>query len=89
VKLRVAAVLVSSALAGLAVACAPAASPDAPPIAAVYTRQCGKCHSPPEPKSHTRPQLEDAFARHKNRAHLTQDEWAQMVDYLAAPATTN
>jgi hypothetical protein len=77
--------LASALIAGSAAACAPAAAPDShsPPIAAVYTRQCGKCHAPPQPRNHTRAQLEAVFARHKERAHLTPDEWAQMIDYLA------
>jgi len=83
---------VAAACALLATACAPASgkaesvsSPDATPIAALHTRACGKCHAPPEPRSHSRAQLEDAFGRHKNRAHLTKDEWGAMLDYLAAP----
>lgn len=67
-------------------ACAPASSPDAPPIAAVHRHQCGRCHSPPEPKSHTRAELEDAFSRHHSRVHLTPEEWTAMVDYLASPS---
>jgi hypothetical protein len=77
--------VVSALLASLAAACTPATSPDAPPIAAVHTRQCGKCHSPPAPRSHTRAELQEAFTRHRGRAHLTDEEWAQMVDYLASP----
>lgn len=73
------------ALSGLVVACAPASSPDGPPIAAVHSSKCGQCHVPPEPKTHTRAQLEDAFGRHKKRVHLSPDEWEAMIDYLAAP----
>ena len=69
--------------ASLAAACAPASSPDAPPIASVHAHRCGKCHAPPEPGSHTRAQLEDAFGRHRSRAHLSPEEWSAMVDYLA------
>jgi hypothetical protein len=67
------------------VACAPASSPDAAPIAAVHAHRCGKCHAPPEPGTHTRAQLEDVFGRHRSRAHLTPGEWSAMVDYLATP----
>jgi hypothetical protein len=76
-----------SALLGvLAAACAPASAPDAPPIAAVHSHKCGKCHAPPEPSSHSRAELADAFGRHKNRVHLSQDEWQAMIDYLAPRA---
>jgi Skp family chaperone for outer membrane proteins len=68
-----------------ALGCSPAASPDAPPIAAVETRRCGACHAPPEPRTRTRATLEDAFARHQHRVHLSQDEWQAMLEYLAAP----
>jgi Skp family chaperone for outer membrane proteins len=64
-------------------ACAPASAPDGPPIAAVHTRRCGNCHTAPEPGSHTRASLEDAFGRHQRRVHLSQEEWQAMVDYLA------
>jgi hypothetical protein len=56
------------------------------PIATLHQRACGHCHVPPEPGTHTRPQLEDAFARHKRRTHLSDGEWHAMADYLAAPA---
>jgi hypothetical protein len=82
---RVGLFLGAASLSFLAIACAPASSPDAPPIAALHTRTCGKCHAPPPPGSHTRAQLEAAFGRHKGRARLTPDEWQAMVDYLAAP----
>jgi Spy/CpxP family protein refolding chaperone len=73
------------ALATTACAPAPTQSQSAPPIAAVHRHQCGRCHSPPDPGSHTRAQLEDAFSRHRSRVHLTGEEWAAMVDYLSAP----
>jgi hypothetical protein len=68
----------------LAVAgCTPASAPDAEPIAAVHRAQCGRCHTPPEPHHLAKSYLEDAFARHRGRVHLSPDEWAAMVDYLA------
>jgi hypothetical protein len=83
---------VVAACALMVTACAPASgsaegvtAPEPTPIAALHTRACGKCHAPPEPRSHSRAQLEDVFGRHKSRAHLTKDEWAAMLDYLAAP----
>jgi hypothetical protein len=54
-------------------------------IAALHTSKCGSCHSAPAPKTRTREHLEDAFARHKKRVHLTGDEWAELTDYLALP----
>jgi hypothetical protein len=87
VKSTVVAACVAS-LGLLAAACGPASSPDAPPIAALHAHTCGKCHGPPEPRSHTRRQLEDAFGRHKSRAHLTPEQWAAMIEYLAAPEGT-
>jgi hypothetical protein len=61
-------------------------SPDGPPIASLHSHQCGRCHVPPEPKTRTRAQLEDAFSRHGKRVHLSHDDWQAMIDYLAAPA---
>jgi hypothetical protein len=83
--------VVSALLLGsLATACAPAAAaPDgsaAPPIATVHRHQCGKCHAPPSPGSHSREEFESAFGRHQKRVRLTQEEWQAMIDYLA-PAT--
>jgi hypothetical protein len=66
--------------------CSQAAAPDAPPIASLHSHQCGRCHVPPEPRTRTRAQLEDAFTRHGKRVHLSHDDWQAMIDYLAAPA---
>ena len=54
-------------------------------IASMHVSKCGCCHTLPAPQTRTRDHLEDAFARHKRRVHLTPDEWAAMVDYLAMP----
>jgi hypothetical protein len=79
--------VVCAACAGLALALAcggpPADAPDAPPIARIHRAQCGKCHVRVEPGERTREQLEAAFPRHHRRVRLTDDEWAQMVEYLA------
>ena len=56
-----------------------------PPIAEVHVEKCGACHSLPAPRTRSREHLEQAFARHHRRVHLTAEEWAAMVDYLAAP----
>jgi hypothetical protein len=54
-------------------------------VAAIHTAKCGNCHVPPEPKSRTRAHLEDAFTRHRTRVHLSDEQWAAMIDYLAGP----
>jgi len=85
-QMRALIVMSALLLGSLATACAPAAAPDGPPIAAVHRSQCGRCHTPPPPGSHSREQFETAFDRHHKRVHLTQDEWQAMVDYLAPSA---
>jgi hypothetical protein len=85
--MRALAVATALLLGSLACACAPAAAPDGPPIATVHRHQCGKCHAPPPPGSHSRAEFEDAFGRHQKRVHLSQEEWQAMIDYLATPAT--
>jgi hypothetical protein len=57
---------------------------DGPPIAAVHASKCGACHVPVEPGTRSREQLEGAFTRHQRRLHLTQEQWQQMIEYLAA-----
>jgi cytochrome c5 len=71
-------------------ACAPASPPTQPagpepPIAAVHRSKCGACHKLPAPGTRTRAHLEDAFARHRKRVRLSEDEWAALVDFLARP----
>ena len=84
--MRALAVVSALLLGSLATGCAPAAAPEGPPIAAVHRHQCGKCHAPPPPGSHSREEFETAFGRHHKRVHLTQEEWQAMVDYLAPTA---
>jgi hypothetical protein len=55
-------------------------------IAALHDHKCGACHTPPERETRTREHLQAAFARHKDRVHLTPVQWAGMTDYLAAPS---
>src|SRR5580698_377186 len=70
-------------------ACAPGAeAPAAPAIASVHKHQCGRCHTPPPPGQHARPYLEEALAPHHKRVHLSDEEWAQLIDYLAANRTS-
>jgi hypothetical protein len=54
-------------------------------IAAIHASKCGACHTRPDPRTRTRGHLEEAFSRHKRRVRLTEEEWAEMVDYLAMP----
>jgi hypothetical protein len=54
-------------------------------IAKIHATRCGGCHVPPEPGSHSRADLEKAFARHQKRARLTHEEWREMVEFLATP----
>jgi hypothetical protein len=71
-------------------ACSPA--PDAAgaavaptaPIALVHQHQCSRCHRLPPPGVHPRSYLEQALAPHHKRVHLTDEEWTELIDYLAA-----
>lgn len=77
--------LLGISLVSCGAACAPAAeAPEAPAIASVHKHQCGRCHTPPAPGLHPRPYLEEALAPHHKRVHLTDEEWTQLIDYLAA-----
>jgi len=61
-----------------------------PQIAEEWRAKCGNCHRRVEPGTRTRATLEDAFSRHKTRTHLSDEQWAEMTDFLAsAPATAN
>ena len=73
------------AVLGLA-GCTQAATPGGPSIASLHSHKCGRCHIPPEPKTRTRAQLEDAAPRHDRRVHMSHDDWQAMIDCLAAPA---
>jgi|HubBroStandDraft_6_1064221.scaffolds.fasta_scaffold1220111_2 hypothetical protein len=76
---------------GVTAACAPAASlpPEVPEsqrhVAELHRAKCGNCHVRVEPGARTHLELEAAFVRHRKRVHLTEDEWTQMIDYLAQP----
>ncbi len=72
-----------------ATACSPAADHAAstapvPAIAEVHKHQCNRCHKLPAPGLHPRAYLEQALAAHHKRVHLTDEEWTQLIDYLAA-----
>jgi hypothetical protein len=82
------ALLLAMALLG---ACGPGLpAPDVPEgqkhVAEVHKAKCGNCHVRVEPGTHTHADLEVVFVRHRKRVHLTEDEWSQMVDYLAQPS---
>ena len=80
---------------GALAACVPGPPPVAPEfahVAAFHRSHCGQCHVRVEPGQRTRAELEVALARHRDRVHLSEDDWNLMVDYLAqdkpaAPAT--
>jgi hypothetical protein len=61
----------------------PSNEPAPSEIARVHHARCGACHARVEPGERTRDQLDTALARHHKRVHLTDAQWAAMVDYLA------
>lgn len=93
--------LASAALAAAAVGCASpsgatkAASDPSPEaaehahIVAVHKAKCGACHTRVEPGTRSRQDLEAALKRHRSRAKLSEREWAELVDYLAADGGAN
>jgi hypothetical protein len=38
-----------------------------------------------EPGTRTRATLEDAWTRHRTRTHLSDEQWAELTDFLASP----
>lgn len=54
-----------------------------PQVASVWRSKCGACHVPVEPGSRKRGVIEKAMQRHHKRLHLTEDQWVQLVDFLA------
>jgi hypothetical protein len=55
-----------------------------PAIAETWRAKCGNCHTRVEPGTRTRAQLDDALPRHRSRARLSDAEWVQLEDFLAA-----
>ncbi|HNZ21811.1 MAG TPA: hypothetical protein PKL24_06690 [Polyangiaceae bacterium] len=53
-------------------------------IAAIHKSKCGSCHTRIEPGSMPRDELEAELKRHRSRVKLSEAEWAEMLDYLAA-----
>ena len=86
--MRAPGVAVAAVLLAAAVGCgAPSGEPSSPPgpIARIHKAKCGACHVRVEPGERTRAKLEAAFPRHRKRVRLTEEQWGEMVDYLAAP----
>jgi hypothetical protein len=54
-------------------------------IAAIHASRCGACHTPPDPRTRTRQYALEALSRHRKRVRLSNDEWAEMANYLAIP----
>jgi hypothetical protein len=86
--LPVAVACAAGAILASSVACAPPAPPaDVPEamqhVAEVHRAKCGNCHTRIEPGTHGRDQLETALSRHRNRLHLSEEEWGQLIEYLA------
>jgi hypothetical protein len=82
-----AAALAATALAACASEPSPvvrAASISHPHAAEVWADKCGACHVPVEPGTRPRAVIEAAMARHQKRAKLSQDEWRELVEFLAA-----
>jgi hypothetical protein len=90
-------VLASAAFVGLALAtgCGAGAGVDAPPaapeaeaapphIAMVLRSKCASCHVQARPGRISHEKLEAAMQRHRRRAKLTESEWSELVDFLAA-----
>ena len=62
-----------------------ASTPPATEIARIHRARCGACHVRVEPGERTRAQLEAALPRHRTRVRLREEQWAEMLDYLARP----
>jgi hypothetical protein len=60
-----------------------AASTPAATISRVHKARCGSCHVRVEPGERSRQELETAFTRHRRRVHLSEEQWGEMVEYLA------
>jgi hypothetical protein len=75
-----------AAIALAVVACDPPPSVTGPhaAIARIHRAHCGECHTRVDPGARTRAQLQAAFPRHHKRVHLSDAEWAELLDYLAA-----
>jgi hypothetical protein len=59
-------------------------------IETVHRRKCGNCHTRVEPGTLPRATIEAAMARHRRRTKLTNDQWAELIEFLSrgGPAET-
>lgn len=67
-------------------ACGPPAKPIDPrfaDIARIHHAKCSKCHKRVEPGEKSRDHLDTALKKHRKRVPLTEEQWGQMVDFLA------
>lgn len=71
--------------------CAPFESPTTaaaarahPHAAELWSSRCGSCHVPVEPASHSRGAIESALQRHRRRVRMSDRDWNELVDFLAA-----
>jgi hypothetical protein len=55
----------------------------APAIVAIYRSRCSKCHVLVEPGTRERRELRLAFDRHHWRVKLTDEQWTEMIEFLA------
>lgn len=72
---------------GAGVACAPFEAPAttaAARAAELWSSKCGSCHVPVEPASRSREALETALQRHRRRVRVSDRDWSELVDFLAA-----
>ena len=83
--------LASLVVMGAAIGCVTAPPAVPPPrferVAEVHRAKCGNCHVRVEPQTRSRAMLEDALTRHRKRVHLSDDEWTELIEYLAPPST--
>ena len=56
-------------------------------VASIHKANCGRCHKRVEPGLRTHEHLEDALKAHRKRVPMSEENWALLVDYLAAPPT--
>jgi hypothetical protein len=52
-------------------------------IATLHRRKCGNCHTRVEPGALPRATIEAAMLRHRRRAKLTEEQWAELVEFLS------
>ena len=71
--------------------CGPVVSPATAAAIAAHPRageiwgdKCGSCHVPVEPGTRTREALDVALAKHRARAKISEAEWGELVEFLAA-----